>query len=148
MNNQIIFIAAYILLAFHVWITCRLAVESILKLGRSKNGYKKLKKNKTKFEKIFYIKYLDLAKYEKGKLKFFIFVNNFYVVYTFLFIIITLCSILISIFYLINLILLIIKCLIVDLPYSIIFILQTCHAPNGGVEWKFERDYRKSRKKK
>ncbi len=36
----------------------------------------------------------------------------------------------------------------VDIPFTIFSFINTCHVPNGGVEWKFEIDYRKINLKK
>lgn len=43
---------------------------------------------------------------------------------------------------------LILKIVMVDIPFTIFSFINTCHVPNGGVEWKFEIDYRKINLKK
>ncbi len=135
----------YLLSVFLIWFSCRSGANSILNLGRSKNGYKKLKKS-IRFKEAFWMyNYIEICKYEQRKMKYFMIINNIYIYYTFVFLNLIIISFFFKNVRLILGVLLILKIVIVDIPFTIFSFINTCHAPNGGVEWKFVRDYRKNK---
>lgn len=133
----------YLLSVFIFWVSCRSGANSILNLGKSKNGYKKLKKSMHFKDEFLMYNYIELCKYEQRKLKYFMLINKIYIYYTFIFFSLILISFFLKNARLILGVLLILKIIIVDIPFIIFIFINTCHAPNGGVEWKFERNYRK-----
>lgn len=146
--NIPLYISFYLFSMFFVWLSCRDLAKALLKIGKSRNGYKKLLKSKTIIDKIFLKNYINSCAADNKKMQLAVWINNIYIVYTPIFAIILLISLKMTFFKLIIFMLFLFKSIIVDIPFIIFFFLNTCHAPNGGVEWKFERDYRKSRKKK
>lgn len=89
--------------------------------------------------------YIEICKCEQRKMKYFMIINNIYIYYTFIFLNLIIISFFFKNVRLILGVLLILKIVIVDIPFTIFSFINTCHAPNGGVEWKFVRDYRKNK---
>lgn len=136
-------VSYYLLSAFLIWLSCRSGANSILNLGKSKNGYRKLKKS-MRFKDTFWMyNYNEICKYEHRKMKYFVIINNIYIYYTLAFLILIIASFLFKKVCFILGVLLILKVITVDIPFTIFVFINTCYAPRGGVEWKFERDYRK-----
>jgi hypothetical protein len=125
-----------------VWSSARNGANAILKLFRSKNGYKKLYSSLTFMEKVMLSKHILNSKSHVKMQRYFVFVNRFHVFNTIAFLLIIVISLIVNIYkYYFYLSLLFI--VFVDIPFLIFFFISTCHSTRGGVEWKFERDYRK-----
>lgn len=127
-----------------VWSSARNGANAILKLFRSKNGYKKLHSSLTVMDKVMLSKHILNSKRHVKMQRYFVFVNNFHVFDTIVFLLIIVISFITNIYkyyFYVNLLFF----TFVDIPFLIFFFISTCHARRGGVEWKFERDYRKKK---
>lgn len=125
-----------------VWSSARNGANAILKLFRSKNGYKKLHSSLTVMDKVMLSKHILNSKRHVKMQRYFVFVNNFHIFDTIVFLLIIVISFITNIYkyyFYVNLLFF----TFVDIPFLIFFFISTCHARRGGVEWKFERDYRK-----
>lgn len=138
----------YLFSIWFVWESSRSLAKAILKIGRSRSGVKKILKAKTFKEKLFLKNYVEICNGEYKKMKIAMLVNYVYIIYTPILIIILLLSLFLPFFRIVNFIYFLIKLIIIDIPFTLIHLTSTCHAPNGGVEWKFERDYRKLKNKR
>lgn len=127
-----------------VWSSARNGANAILKLFRSKNGYKKLHSSLTVMDKVMLSKHILNSKRHVKMQRYFVFVNNFHIFDTIVFLLIIVISFITNIYkyyFYVNLLFF----TFVDIPFLIFFFISTCHARRGGVEWKFERDYRKKK---
>ncbi len=125
-----------------VWIDVIGGSYKVLKLGRSKNGYKKLKKTLTIWDRIFKLRYVSLS---KKAVKF----QYYFVIMTYLG---YLCIFALLIIWIVSLfthnfgemfsIFLFVKCYTFELPAFIFTCLNTGRTKDKvGLDWKFIEEY-------
>lgn len=115
----------------------------VLKIGRSRNGYKKFKKTLTIWDRIFKIRYISFS---KGAVKYqWYFIIMTYLGYLCICVIITLFFVSLSTNNFIEMLyyFLLIKCYSFELPAFIFTIINIGRPKNKvGLEWKFVEEYK------
>ena len=128
--------------SFVVWFFLMDGSNAVLRLGRSRNGYKKLRKSLSIIDKITKLKYVSLSKRVIGYQKFFVAMTYLGYLCLLVFLSIALISIFTGDFWTPFNLFLYIKSYLVEFP-AFIFVAINQRRPRDGVGlvWKFERDY-------
>ena len=88
----------HIILFIFVWSSARNGANAILKLFRSKNGYKKLYSSLTFMEKVMLSKHILNSKSHVKMQRYFVFVNRFHVFNTIAFLLVIVISLIVNIY--------------------------------------------------
>lgn len=132
---------------FIVWYEIWLGPCEVLRLGRSKSGYRKLKKTFTVWDRIIKRDYIKLSKTAVGYQYFFVVMTYLGYVCLLAFIFICLSSIFTHNFAELFRYYIYIKAYVIELPALIFTAFNLCRTKEkGGFEWKFVRNYRESKK--
>lgn len=127
------------------WFNLLSGPNAVLRVGRSKSSYKKLKKSLSFSDRLLRRHYVELAKSEKR-------LQRYFVVMTYIFyliaIILVLCPIIyrfIPNFHTVFCYFCIIKGVLIELPALIVVIGNTTRT-NNGIEWRFELESRRKKR--
>lgn len=115
----------------------------VLRIGRSKNGFKKLKKTLTIKDKIFKYRYIHLSKGALVFQRYFIIMTYIGYICTFAIIVMFIISIHTNNFREMFYYFMLIKCYTIELPASVFTIWNIGRPENKvGLEWKFVEEYK------
>lgn len=128
--------------SFFVWFLLIGGSYAVLRLERSRNGYKKLKKTLSLTDRITKVKYISLSKAAVGYQKFFVAMTYLGYLCLFAFIVIAIASLFTGDFNTPLNYFLYIKAYLIEIP-ALIFVIANQRRPRDGVGlvWKFEKDY-------
>lgn len=132
------------------WIEIVWVPNEILKLGRSRNGYKKLKKSMSFWDRMSRRNYIQLSKVAVGYQRYFVIMTYVFYFFVLVFVVIWVISLFTHNFNELLEPYLVIKCYTVELPMSI-FTLFNIGRPEDkrGYEWRFiTRYYKEKRERK
>lgn len=133
---NIFMLVCNLLMIFLVFSSARDYAKQYVKIGRSRNGFKKIMKKMSVKERIILNAYPKYSKSTSYKLKYAIAINNIYLVYYILYAFISILQFIFSWFIYINAALFTFKMIVVDIPFEIFIFTHLVHSKNGGCEWR------------